>query len=128
MLQDGFAKADQMIELKVEVFYGRAYLATSSPDTGPWLEKHYPECKVIALRDGTIETYCNKDERGMKYHSVTKGLDWIRTEGHLERLWKLAEDAAKIMSIDYIRMDIFVRKGDPDGLVINEDSLSSGIG
>ena len=40
MLQDGFAKADQMIELKVEVFYGRAYLATSSPDTGPWLEKH----------------------------------------------------------------------------------------
>jgi hypothetical protein len=32
------------------------------------------------------------------------------------------------MSIDYIRIDIFIRKGDPDGLVLNEDSLSSGIG
>jgi hypothetical protein len=96
MLQASFPDVMEMVEMKVEVFYGRAYLATGSPDTGPWLEKNYPDCKVVALRDGTIENYCTPQERGYKYHSVVDGMDWIASEGHLERLWKMAEDAAKM--------------------------------
>jgi hypothetical protein len=50
MLQTSFPDVMQMVEFKVEVFFGRAYLATASPDTGPWLEKNYPDCKVRAVR------------------------------------------------------------------------------
>ena len=51
---------------------------------------------MVALRDGTIENYCTPQERGYKYHSEIAEMDWVRTEGHLDRLWKMAEDAAKM--------------------------------
>ena len=43
-------------------------------------------------------------------------------------MWALVEAAAHVMGIDQVRIDIFVFKGHPDDLVINENSLSSGVG
>ena len=113
---DDWAGKYKVVEMKVECFWGRAYLANVNfgRDT-------------IILRDGSIEYY---DYFGSKTNSHTESIynTWIREEGHLERVWELAETAAKIMGIDQVRIDIFIKKGDPDAIRINENSISSGMG
>ena len=52
--------------------------------------------------------------------------EWVRTEGHMACVFKLAERVARAAAIDQMRVDIFVTKGDPDGCMVNENSLSSG--
>eukprot|EP00469_Lotharella_globosa_P002674 CAMPEP_0167801696 /NCGR_PEP_ID=MMETSP0111_2-20121227/18622_1 /TAXON_ID=91324 /ORGANISM="Lotharella globosa, Strain CCCM811" /LENGTH=474 /DNA_ID=CAMNT_0007697479 /DNA_START=1 /DNA_END=1425 /DNA_ORIENTATION=- len=106
-----------VIELKVETFWGRAYLASCNfgRDT-------------IILRDGSIEVFPTWWQNKVNAHSESTYNTWIRTEGHLEKVWHLAETAAKIMGIDQVRIDIFIKKGDPDAIAINENSISSGMG
>ena len=53
-------------------------------------------------------------------------LRWIVQEGHLPYVWTLAETAAAAMGADQIRIDIFVRRGDPSAVAVNEISLHSG--
>jgi len=103
--------------LKVECFWGRAYLASVNfgRDT-------------IILRDGSIELYPTWWQSKVNAHTESPYNTWIREEGHLDKVWKLAETAAKIMGIDQVRIDIFITKGDPDAIAINENSISSGMG
>lgn len=105
-------------EIKVEVFWGRAYLA-GLPGFGR---------DSMVLRDGSIEIYRGWWSNMVNAHIESPYLKWVREEGHLPRVWALAEAAAHVMGIDQVRIDIFVFKGHPDALVINENSLSSGVG
>ena len=52
--------------------------------------------------------------------------EWVRKEGHMACVWRLAERVARLAAIDQMRVDIFVAKGHPDACVVNENSLSSG--
>mmetsp|Transcript_34013 Transcript_34013/g.66227 ORF Transcript_34013/g.66227 Transcript_34013/m.66227 type:complete len:470 (-) Transcript_34013:141-1550(-) len=109
----------QFMELKVEVLYGRAYLAVANE----------PYKGTIVTRDGVIETYPSL-KRQITNDAVLNPEEtkWVQEEGHLPKVWALAERAAKIMAVDEVRIDIFIRRGDPVGLAINENSLSSGMG
>ena len=53
-------------------------------------------------------------------------VSWIASEGHLPRVWLLAETAAAAMGADQVRIDIFIRKGDPSALVIRDISSQWG--
>mmetsp|Transcript_1502 Transcript_1502/g.2062 ORF Transcript_1502/g.2062 Transcript_1502/m.2062 type:complete len:480 (-) Transcript_1502:137-1576(-) len=114
---EDMSREPKVVELKVETFWGRAYLASANfgRDT-------------IILRDGSIEVYPTWWQNKVNAHTESPYNTWIREEGHLERVWKLAETAAKIMGIDQVRIDIFIKKGDPDAITINENSISSGMG
>ena len=52
--------------------------------------------------------------------------EWVREEGHLACVFRLAERVAFAAAIDQMRVDIFVEKGNPDACMVNENSLSSG--
>eukprot|EP00472_Partenskyella_glossopodia_P004299 CAMPEP_0197539244 /NCGR_PEP_ID=MMETSP1318-20131121/62114_1 /TAXON_ID=552666 /ORGANISM="Partenskyella glossopodia, Strain RCC365" /LENGTH=273 /DNA_ID=CAMNT_0043097909 /DNA_START=396 /DNA_END=1214 /DNA_ORIENTATION=- len=109
----------QFMELKVEVLFGRAYLAVANE----------PYKGTILTRDGVIETYpgiVSQITNSATFNPPETS--WVTDEGHLEHVWALAERAAKIMAVDEVRIDIFIRRGDPHGLAINENSLSSGMG
>eukprot|EP00467_Chlorarachnion_reptans_P008516 CAMPEP_0114507058 /NCGR_PEP_ID=MMETSP0109-20121206/11797_1 /TAXON_ID=29199 /ORGANISM="Chlorarachnion reptans, Strain CCCM449" /LENGTH=455 /DNA_ID=CAMNT_0001685765 /DNA_START=237 /DNA_END=1604 /DNA_ORIENTATION=+ len=114
---DEMAGKQTVVELKVETFWGRAYLASCNfgRDT-------------IILRDGSIEVFPTWWQNKVNAHTESPYNTWIRDEGHLEKVWKLAETAAKIMGIDQVRIDIFIKKGDPNAIAINENSISSGMG
>lgn len=109
----------QFMELKVEVIFGRAYLAVANE----------PYKGTMVLRDNTVEAFptlwAQTTNSAIVNPEITK---WVQDEGHLPKVWALAEKAAKIMAVDEVRIDIFIRRGDPDGLMINENSLSSGMG
>jgi len=109
----------QFMELKVEVLYGYAYLAISNE----------PYKGTIITRDGNIEVYPGI-RRGITNAAIQNPEEtkWVEEEGHLPKVWAMAERAAKIIGADEIRIDIFIRRGDPDGVNINENSLSSGMG
>mmetsp|Transcript_24230 Transcript_24230/g.42891 ORF Transcript_24230/g.42891 Transcript_24230/m.42891 type:complete len:481 (+) Transcript_24230:220-1662(+) len=114
---DDMGKHETVVELKVETFWGRAYLASVNfgRDT-------------IILRDGSIEVFPSWWQNKVNAHTESPYNTWIREEGHLEKVWELAETAAKIMGIDQVRIDIFIKKGDPNAIAINENSISSGMG
>jgi len=99
-----------VVELKVYVIWGHAYMASFHT--------------LIILRDGTIEEYTGW--RAMIHgHTNSPWLHWLYTEGHLERAWLLAETAALTVGIEMARFDFFCRKGDPDAIIANENSISS---
>ena len=113
------------VEAKVEVLWGRAYLAIVSPEGLDHVEP-------IVTRPGgnfTAEVYDNYlDLVTLHGHGLRKDAwyNWIIDEGHMQCVWALGERAAALMGIDEVRIDIFITRGDPDGCAINEDSISSG--
>ncbi|CAE8619987.1 unnamed protein product [Polarella glacialis] len=114
-LQAGFADP---VEFKVLVIWGRAYLA------------YHMEAEGIVLRDGTFEQGGRTTPWGLAVPRQVADLPeiaWVQNEGHLPRIWALAESAALAMGIDQVRIDIFIRKGEPEAVTINEISLSSGM-
>jgi len=106
------------LETKVEVVWGRAYLALF-PD--------YHD--IIALRGGKFEY---TDRRAEAPEQWTNGnvpdnrLKWMVDGGHMEAVWALAEDVARAIGIDEIRVDVFVDPERPESPMVNEISLSSG--
>uniref|UniRef100_A0A7S3YYT8 ATP-grasp domain-containing protein n=1 Tax=Lotharella globosa TaxID=91324 RepID=A0A7S3YYT8_9EUKA len=107
------------VELKVEVIWGRAYLANIC------------DYEAYALRDGTIERWDTSLFSKIAHAPVTdpeqnKQVQWLLDEGHMEKVYALAEKVCRSMQADQVRVDIFVRPGDPDGLVVNEISISPG--
>jgi len=56
-----------------------------------------------------------------------KRFGWILTEGHLETAWKRAEEVAQSLGADQVRVDVFLKKGQPSEVTMNEISLSSGL-
>jgi len=107
------------VELKIEVLWGRAYLANIC------------DYEAYALRDGTIERWDTSLFSKIAHAPVAdpaqnKKVQWLKEEGHLERAYKLAEKVCRSMLADQVRVDIFVRPGDLEGVVVNEISISPG--
>ena len=74
--------AGAMVELKVYVIWGRAYMASSS--------------EILLLRDGSLEAYTGW--RVVRHgHTPSPWLHWVVAEGHLELAWRLAESAALVL-------------------------------
>eukprot|EP00966_Prymnesium_polylepis_P162079 3745628-Prymnesium_polylepis.1 len=116
----------QVLELKVEVVWGRAYLAVEN------------SFHVLFLRDAAeAEHGCAKCHgppppakclnRDGKVVSPPPGSWWDRIfrEAHLQCAWDLAELAARRMAADAVRVDIFLDPSKPRGCILNEISLSS---
>eukprot|EP00470_Lotharella_oceanica_P003585 CAMPEP_0170172162 /NCGR_PEP_ID=MMETSP0040_2-20121228/5393_1 /TAXON_ID=641309 /ORGANISM="Lotharella oceanica, Strain CCMP622" /LENGTH=462 /DNA_ID=CAMNT_0010412679 /DNA_START=119 /DNA_END=1507 /DNA_ORIENTATION=+ len=130
MIQEGFkggrggggdTTVDVPVELKVEVVWGRAYLAYVTMG-----QFGCPEGNPILLRDRSIQNYFMKNNFVREPESCHK---FLFDEGHMDVVWHMAESFAKAGGFDSIRVDIFVKEGsDPRIAVINEISLSSGAG
>lgn len=104
-------------ELKVQVMWGRAYLA------------YMIEAQGVVSRDGTFEQGMRSRPYGIDVPMPLSKVDawsWVESEGHLPRVWRLAELAALSLGADQIRIDIFIRRGEPEAVSINEISLTSG--
>lgn len=102
-----------LFEMKVEVLWGRAYLGLL-------------DGTAVFRRDDTIEDYSTALAM-FKIAGAGEHLRWIVDEGYTACVWDLAERVARTMGIEALRVDIFLRQGDPSGCVVNEDSLSSGM-
>ena len=101
-----------VIEVKVHTVWGRAYMATSH--------------NIVFLRDGSIETYDGFWRATIGHgHVDSPWLRWVVSEGHLDRAWVMAETAALTVGMDMVRLDFFMRKGEPDAVAYNENSISS---
>jgi hypothetical protein len=103
-----------LVELKVEVFWGKVYIMQM-------------DATNIFLRNGEIEDY--GDFINAIFHRPSKAssrVTWIRDEGYLDCVVELAERVARAAHIEYIRVDIFLDRGDPNNCAVNEVSLSSG--
>eukprot|EP00930_Biecheleria_cincta_P045585 TRINITY_DN31420_c0_g1_i1.p1 TRINITY_DN31420_c0_g1~~TRINITY_DN31420_c0_g1_i1.p1 ORF type:complete len:482 (+),score=95.76 TRINITY_DN31420_c0_g1_i1:43-1488(+) len=103
-------------EFKVQVLWGRAYLA------------YFIEGEGIVCRDGTFEQGSRSKPWGLAAPVPVRDSDWawLEAEGHLPRIWQLAEAVALSAGCEQMRVDIFVRKGEPTAVAVNEISLSSG--
>ena len=110
----------------MEVFWGQAYIATC-PDTRQFDHSSY----ITRQNGGQIEYYPHKLSNMFKAPSVLprdSPYYWIIDEGHMECAWALAEQVAHLMAIDTVRIDIFLNPNDPLKCIVNENSLSSGMG
>ena len=116
-----------VVEMKVEVVWGRAYLAALLPDDT--LSEFPVVTRGMGDDDGEIEVFDSYfaaiTYRGRPL-SPNAWYRWILEPGYLSCVWRLAERAAAIMRADQVRIDVFLTQHSPDGCSINEDSLSSG--
>jgi len=113
------------IETKVEVLWGKAYLAILYPEG---LDQVEP---LVTRPNGTWHA-----EVFDGYPAVLAGLSvpmasdawyqWIFTEGHMDCAWRLAERTATLMGADQVRLDIFLARNHPGECSLNENSISSG--
>eukprot|EP00041_Stephanoeca_diplocostata_P027204 m.746217 g.746217 ORF g.746217 m.746217 type:complete len:451 (+) comp23133_c1_seq9:329-1681(+) len=128
----------QIVEIKVEVFWGRAYAGVSSDIPGIFGGGARFIRGVVAEGDspnGAIEGFSSKWDH---FVAATDRLprtgpgswfNWVIDENHLNLcVWPLAEKTARIMGIDAVRIDIFLEQGNPTACSINENSLSDGMG
>jgi len=113
---------ESIFELKCEVLWARVYLCelVLGEMPGP--------TQVFYLRSPDDDDEAvTMDPHGHESETVNgDNREWVRTEGHMACVFKLAERVARAAAIDQMRVDIFVTKGDPDGCMVNENSLSSG--
>jgi hypothetical protein len=104
-----------LLEFRVEVMWGRAYLA------------QLDGC-ILFFRDGQVEDYSTPwGFLKIPVREKSAKVQWIQDEGYMACLWELAERAAKATATEYVRIDMFLKRGDPNGCTINENSLSSGL-
>ena len=106
---DDYEDRSRVIELKVYTVWGRALMAS-----------HH---EFLYFRDGTVDAYIPPSSTWHASRPARHNL-WIRDEGHLDRLWPVAEGVAALMGIDQLRLDFFIHRGS-SRFVINENSLSS---
>jgi hypothetical protein len=106
-------------ELKIEVIWGRAYLALV--DTSGYAFGKCTNEGAMILRDGSIVSY----DSAWAAHPEPCS-NWIVSEGHMKYAWALAEGFAKAAKIDAVRVDVFLWPGHPERATVNECSLSSG--
>jgi len=103
-----------LLEMRVEVLWGRAYLA------------QLDGC-ILFFRDNTIEDYSTAlGFFKIPVHDNSK-IQWIVDEGYMDCVWRLSETAAKATGTENVRIDLFLKLGDINGCTINENSLSSGL-
>ena len=116
--KDTPAEKRVVLELKVEVVWGRAYLA---------MENSY---RITFLRDSTPTPalpFCLHDKGEIR--SIPRSSWWaeIYRDGYLPCVWDLAERTAQALAADTLRVDVFLMAGDPTGCAVNEISLSSAM-
>jgi len=114
---DAIGLLPKPIEAKVEVLWGRAYLA------------FLHDYKVFALRNGQLEKYQGISGNVQHIPVFPQELAWVADEQHdyLTPVFELAELVARRVGIEQIRVDIFIRPGQPKSPVVNEISLASGV-
>jgi len=106
-----------LLEMRVEVLWGRGYLAILDGN-------------IVFLRDGSIEHYGAPFgflKIPTREKDVHPKIARLRDSGYLDCVWKVAERASAAAAIDAMRVDIFIKLGDPTACTINENSLSSGL-
>ena len=112
-----------VFELKVDVVWGRAYIAALL------VNNRFPQI-TWALRghsEGAAVPYDPSDPSGAFHTALEWGSShWVFSEGHMPCVWALAERTARAMGADQVRIDIFVARHRQEGCVLNELSLSSG--
>ena len=104
-----------LVEVKAEVFWGKVYLMQVDGTT-------------VFLRNGDIEDYVTFTG-GVLHRPSTAHNDrtaWIRDGGYLDCVVDTAERVAQAAHIDYIRVDVFLDRGDARNCAVNEVSLSIG--
>jgi len=107
-----------VLELKVEVFYGRAYLA---------IENRFWTLFVRGGGGGEAAAPACLSQHGhLSSGRYTAGGLWWLIKDSLECAWALAEQTARAMGADGVRIDIFLVP-DSSGCVLNELSLSSAM-
>mmetsp|Transcript_742 Transcript_742/g.1866 ORF Transcript_742/g.1866 Transcript_742/m.1866 type:complete len:212 (-) Transcript_742:109-744(-) len=110
-------------ELKVDVVWGRAYIAALL------VNNRFPQI-TWALRghsEGAAVPYDPADPSRAFHTALEWGSShWVFSEGHMPCVWALAERTARAMGADQVRIDIFVARHRQEGCVLNEISLSSG--
>lgn len=114
----------RIFELKIEVYWGHAYIAgIADVGAGSLVMRWSDGRKDIELYDDVAATFWHHG------HLMKKSdwYQWIMEEGHVDCAFELAERAASVMAVDEVRIDVFITKGDPEGCKINENSLSSGM-
>ena len=116
-----------VVEMKVEVIWGRAYLGALLPDDT--LSEFPVVTRGKGVDDGEIEVFDSYfsavTHRGERL-STNAWYRWVLEPGYLSCVWQLAERAAAIMRADQVRVDVFLTEHAPGRCSINEDSLSSG--
>jgi len=114
------------VEIKTEVIWGRAYLLMVDGMQSD--ENKHESVGGAITRDGQIQYYEPGSFRGdwLNQASHNKDLEWIVEESHHKKIIELSEKMAKLIGIDEIRVDIFIKKGDVNAAMVNEDSISSG--
>lgn len=112
-----------VFELKVDVVWGRAYIAALL------VNNRFPQI-TWALRghsEGAAMPYDPADPSRAFHTALEWGSShWVFSEGHMPCVWALAERTARAMGADQVRIDIFVARHRQEGCVLNELSLSSG--
>ena len=104
-----------------QVLWGRAYLCelVLGERPGP--------TQLFYLRGPDDDEAVAMDPHGVESETASgTNREWVRKEGHMACVWRLAERVARAAAVDQMRVDIFVAKGDPNGCMVNENSLSSG--
>mmetsp|Transcript_21917 Transcript_21917/g.31738 ORF Transcript_21917/g.31738 Transcript_21917/m.31738 type:complete len:409 (+) Transcript_21917:85-1311(+) len=103
-----------LIEVRAEVMWGKVYLVNLDATT-------------IFRRDGKIEDYTSF--MGGVLHmppEAGKRVSWLRDEGYIDCVIEVSERLAQAAHIEYVRVDVFIDKGDPKNCAVNEISLTSG--
>jgi len=116
-----------MFEIKTYVLWGRAFLGMVITDND------IPNSLVIrGQQDLDMELLPANGVSSLLYlhrfSSRHPDFQWLVDEGHGACVWPLAGAVAKAMRIDEVRIDIFVTRGSPKSCMVNEMSLSSGLG
>jgi len=101
-----------LAEVRVEVLWGRAYLALMDGVT-------------VFTRDGKTQDFSKVDLFSSSSSVIER--HWFFEDGHHECVFSVAERAADAAGVDSIRIDIFMDRAQPKACVINENSLSSGM-
>jgi len=116
-----------VVEVKVEVVWGRAYLGALLPDDD---SSEFPVVMRGATDDDAdievFDSYLSViTHRGMPL-PPDAWYAWVLEPGYMSCVWHLAERMAAIMRADQVRVDIFLTHNQSANCAINEDSLSSG--
>eukprot|EP00657_Telonema_sp_P-1_P001797 TRINITY_DN14498_c0_g1_i1.p1 TRINITY_DN14498_c0_g1~~TRINITY_DN14498_c0_g1_i1.p1 ORF type:complete len:358 (+),score=106.55 TRINITY_DN14498_c0_g1_i1:129-1202(+) len=113
----------QPTELKVEVIFGRAFVIQVAAGSGE--EGERCEHGALITRDEPPVMKMYDGAYKQEVQQKPGCYEWILTGGYLEQVYAIAESAAKAAGIDALRIDVFLNRGQPGSVQINENSLSS---
>jgi len=103
-------------EFKIMVVWGRAYIGYTnvhSENTHYWL-----------FRDNTTREYTPELDSSHAAKIGEANSHWLFTEGHMEKIWRIAEGVTMAGGIDFLRIDFFLVRA-TGAVRLNENSLSS---